>query len=172
MVSVYTARSFCTEARYTIPSADKSWPAFWFYAATSGGDTSELDVEQPITANQGVHEVSMYNHPNASSVAIVDAKFTTTYMTWTNTALDGSTAPHYYTTCYDDSTGTVSRFIDGGAIYTAPWKWNASLGGTGHGPDATTIVNLAVGGSWPGNLSNPASYSADFDLYSIEYYGP
>jgi hypothetical protein len=45
-------------------------------------------------------------------------------------------------------------------------------GGTGHGPDATTIANLAVGGSWPGNLSNPASYSADLDLYSIEYYGP
>jgi hypothetical protein len=39
-------------------------------------------------------------------------------------------------------------------------------------PDASTIVNLAVGGSWPGNTANPTSYSADLDLYSIEYYGP
>jgi hypothetical protein len=52
------------------------------------------------------------------------------------------------------------------------WKWNATLGGTGHGPDATTIVNLAVGGSWPGNVAVPSAYSADLDLYSIAYYGP
>ena len=172
LVSVRTARSFCTEARYKIPSADKSWPAFWFYAATSGGDTSELDVEQPITPSQGVHDVTMYNHPDATSVAIVDGKFSTSYMTWTSSAFDGSAAPHDYTTCYDDGAAKVSRFIDGKAIYTAPWKWNASLGGTGHGPDAATIVNLAVGGSWPGNTPNPAGYSADLDLYSIEYYGP
>ena len=172
MVSIYTARSFCTEAKYRIPSATGSWPAFWFYGSTSGGDSSEIDVEQPITPNQGVTSVSMYNHPSQSNVVISDPLFTTQYMTWTNPAFDGSAAPHTYTACYDDSASQLTRYIDGKKIYSATFQWNASLGGTGHGPDATTIVNLAVGGSWPGNVANPSSYSGDLDLYYIEYYGP
>jgi hypothetical protein len=52
------------------------------------------------------------------------------------------------------------------------WKWNAKLGGTGHGPDATAIVNLAIGGAWPGNTPDPQSYVGDLDLYSLDYYGP
>ena len=47
-----------------------------------------------------------------------------------------------------------------------------SLGGTGHGPDASAIVHLAVGGSWPGKTPTPSTFRADFELYSIEYYGP
>lgn len=172
MVSLYTARSFCTEARYRIPSLAGSWPAFWFYGSVAGGDTSEIDVEQPITPNQGVSSVSMYNHPSQTNVVIADPAFTTQYMTWTKASFDGSAAPHTYTACYDDTASTIARYIDGALIYTATFKWQASLGGTGHGPDATTIVNLAVGGDWPGNVANPGAFSADFDVYSIAYYGP
>jgi hypothetical protein len=172
MVSIYTARSFCHEARYRIPSQDKSWPAFWFYGSTSASDKSEIDVEQPITPNQGVTSVSMYNHPSTADVVIVDPLFTTPYMTWTNPAFDGSAAPHVYTACYDDAASTITRYIDGKEIYSGTFKWNASLGGTGFGPDATTIFNLAVGGDWPGNLTDPGAYSADLDLSYIDYYGP
>lgn len=56
MVSRYTARSFCVEGKYVIPSASGSWPAFWLYGSTSNSDSSEIDVEQPITPNQGVHD--------------------------------------------------------------------------------------------------------------------
>jgi hypothetical protein len=74
-------------------------------------------------------------------------------MTWSNPLFDGSAAPHYYTTCYDDrGAGKVTRYIDGREIYAATWKWNEALGGTGHGPDAVAILNLAVGGRWTGNL--------------------
>jgi hypothetical protein len=172
MVSVWAGRNFCVEARYQIPNFDKSWPAFWLYAESAGNDSSELDVEQPITPNQGAHQVSFYNHPVASSVTIYDSRFTTTWMTWTDRSFDASAAPHYYTVCYDDAEAVTSRYIDGRPIYSASWKWNASLGGTGHGPDAIAIINLAVGGSWPGNLSNPGAYVGDLKVYSIEYYTP
>lgn len=33
-------------------------------------------------------------------------------------------------------------------------------------------LDLAVGGDWPGDVSNPSGYSADLDLYSIDYWGP
>jgi hypothetical protein len=172
MVSIYTARNFCVEAKYKIPSLAGTWPAFWQYAATSG-DNSELDIEQPISPNQGVHDVTMHNHPDATNVVIHNSDFTTRWMTWHNASFDASTAPHVYTSCYEDvGSGKVTRFIDGIKIYSATWKWNASLGGTGHGPDATTIFNLAVGGRWPGYVSNPSAVSADLDLYSMEYYGP
>jgi hypothetical protein len=172
MVSKYTARSFCTEAKYVIPSAMGSWPAFWFYGSTSASDKSEIDVEQPITPNQGTTSVSLYNHPSQSNVVIADPAFTTQYMTWTKASFDGHAMPHAYTACYDDAASSLTRYIDGALIYTATFKWNASLGGTGTGPDATTIVNLAVGGSWPGNVSNPSAFNANLDLYSIEYYAP
>ena len=172
MVSLYTARSFCVEARYQIPSLLGSWPAFWQYASYADNDKSEIDVEQPVTGNQGVTSVSMYNHPPADAGTIQDDDFTSTWMTWTNASFDGSTAPHVYTTCYDDTAATITRYIDAHQIYVVDWKWNAALGGTGFGADACTIVNLAVGGSWPGDLPTPSAYSADFDVYSLEYYGP
>ena len=172
MVSIHASRSWCVEARYRIPSPDKSWPAFWFYAAASGNDSSEVDFEQPLTPKLTVHDVTMFNHPSSTNVEISDAAFTTKEMTWSKPDFDASTAPHYYTACYDDSAGTITRYIDGKKIYTAKFKWNASKGGTGHGSDASTIVNLAVGGNWPGNLTNPSAYSGDLDLYSIEYYEP
>jgi len=172
LVSVDTTRSFCTEARYRIPNQAGSWPAFWFYGATAGGDKSEIDVEQPITPNQGVTAVSLYNHPSQSNVVIADPAFTTKWMTWTKASFDASASPHTYTACYDDDASSIARYIDGSLIYTATFKWNESLGGTGKGPDVATIVNLAVGGSWPGDVANQSAFAADLDLYSLESYAP
>lgn len=171
LVSKSAARSFCTEAKYRIPSAMGSWPAFWFYGAASG-DSSEIDVEQPITSSQGVSQVTMYNHPNQSNIVIADPAFTTQYMTWSKSSFNANTAAHTYTVCYDDSKSSLARYVDGALIYTATFTWNQSLGGTGHGPDAATIVNVAVGGSWPGNVSNPSAFKDDLDLYSIQTFGP
>jgi hypothetical protein len=119
-----------------------------------------------------VHQLSLHNHPAEGTVQVVDARFTTQWMTWSDAAFDASAAPHDYTACYDDAAALLTRYLDGQLIYSALWKWNASLGGTGHGPGASTIVNLAVGGDWPGNTASPASYSAELRLYSLEWYEP
>lgn len=173
MVSRYAARSFCVEARYQTPSGDKSWPALWWYADGAGGDSSEIDIEQPITPNQGVHHVSFHNHPyEYDAISILTPGFTTNYMTFYDETFDASAAPHVYTTCYDDAAARITHWIDGTPIFNARWTWNKSMGGTGFGPDAVTILNLAVGGAWPGNLTNPSAYVGDFDIYYVEYYAP
>ena len=177
IVSRPIGRSYCVEARYQIPNVDKAWPAFWLYGDIDGHDASEIDVEQPVYADnkgshQDAHQVSLYNHPDQGTLTIVDSKFTSTWMTWTNPAFDGSTAPHVYTICYDDAASLLTRYIDGAEIYSSVWKWNASLGGTGHGPDPSVVVNLAVGGDWPGNVPTPSTYAAGLDLYWIDTYGP
>ena len=172
LVSRWSARSFCIEATYRIPAADKSWPGVWVYAGTGGGDGSEFDVEQPVTPTQGVHHVSLHNHPTEGQPRVLDPRLDAKWMLWYEPTFDASTGPHRYTILYDDSTKTLTRAIDGVVIYTTPFVWNATLGGTGHGPDAVAIVQLAVGGAWPGNLADPASYHGDLDLYAIEYYEP
>jgi hypothetical protein len=176
-VSKLSMRTFCVEAKYQIPTTDKSWPAFWMYGDADGHDTSEIDVEQPVYASnnggsQNQHQMSLYNHPSNGDITILDQHFTTQWMTYTDASFDGSSAPHVYTICYDDAASLLTRYLDAVAIYKATWQWNASLGGPGHGPDPSVIVNLAVGGDWPGNTADPKGFSADFDVYSIEWYGP
>ncbi len=176
MVSLpLTTRSYCIEARYKIPNALYSWPAFWTYGDHPGHDASEIDVEQPSPGDfsQGVHQVSLYNHPTEGNIVIDDAHFQTQWMMYSNNSFDGSASAHEYTICYNDENSQITRYIDGLEIYqSSNWKWNASLGGTGYGPNASVIFNLAVGGSWPKDTPDPSGYNADLDLYSIEYYGP
>lgn len=167
MVARYTPLSFCVEARYQIPSTPGSWPSFWWYASTGINNTaSEIDVEQPVTLSrsQGVTEVSLYNHPTEGTITVTSPDFTTQNMTY-YTSIDFSAAPHYYTVCYINNTNTITKWIDGGLIYTATnWHWN--------GPNPATTINLAVGGVWPGDLSNPSAYVGNLDVYSIAYYAP
>jgi hypothetical protein len=166
MVAKYTPLNFCVEARYQIPATPGSWPAFWFFGSTNQSTNSEIDVEQPVTLNgsQGVYDVSLYNHPTQGTITVANSGFNTQWMTYYS-SIDFSAAPHYYTVCYNDNTSTITKWIDGGLIYTATnWKWS--------GPNPNTTINLAVGGSWPGTLSNPSAYVGNLDIYSIEYYGP
>jgi hypothetical protein len=166
MVAKYTPLNFCVEARYQIPATPGSWPGFWFGSSTNQNSASEIDVEQPVmvNGNQGVYDVSLYNHPSQGTIAIANPAFTTRWMTY-HSQIDFSAAPHYYTICYDDNRSTITRWIDGGLIYTATnWKWSGS--------NPATIINLAVGGSSPGDLSNPSAYVGNLDVYSIEYYAP
>ena len=138
------------------------------------GNSSELDFEWPMTSSASrTDQVFMFNHPAASSLSVSNSDFTTDWMYYHTPSFDSTTMPHGYTTCYDDAgSGRLTRYVDGVLMYSAVWKWNASLGGTGHGPDSIMTMSLAVGGSWPGNVANPAGYVGDLDVYSIEYYGP
>lgn len=149
----------------------------------TANDQSELDVENVVQdggsgssgGTEGVHDVFFNNHGGiaASSIVISDSHFTSPFYEYSNAALDWSAAPHYYTILYDDTgSGTIKRFLDGALIYTATWKWDYDLGGTGFGPDANMTIDLAVGGNWPGALTTPATYSGDLDIYSLSIYSP
>jgi hypothetical protein len=138
----------------------------YLYGSTDQNTDSEIDVEQPVTLNggQGVYDVSLNDHPTKGTIVIANPDFTTQWMTY-HSSTDFSAAPHYYTICYNDNANTITKWIDGRLIYTATkWKWS--------GPNPNTIITLAVGGDWPGTLSNPSTYVGNLDVYSIEYYAP
>lgn len=177
MSSRYSDRSFIFEARITSPSTPGAWMEFWAYPfIASGSDASELDVELVVAISgfETVHTVGLANHgATQSNVVIADSHFTTAFNEYTNAAFDFSSGTHYYTIFYDDTgPGTIKRYIDGVLIFSATWKWMSSLGGTGTGPDANMTIDLAAGGTFPGNISSPATWTGDLDIYSLAIYSP
>jgi hypothetical protein len=171
MVAKYTPITFCVEARYQIPDAPGSWPSFWF--GPSSKSSSEIDVEQPVMVNgdsTDVYKVRLFNHPTQGNIVlgpdITQSEFDVPNMTYyPSPRINFSISPHYYTVCYNSRTTTITKWIDARQIYTAyNWRWSGAR------PNA--IVNLAVGGVWTGNVSNPSAYGGDLNVYSIEYYTP
>lgn len=179
-VSRLTARSFMFEARIKVPSTLGTWNEFWAFG--NSGDTSELDVELVVSVDgtsHTVHTPTLNTHP-ALTPTLDDPNATydsgTGFIGYSNASFSFAT-PHYYTIYYDDTgSGTTRRYIDGVLIYHAPFKWNASLGGAGFGPDAMMLLDLAAGttfgGNFPGTIATPSAYSGDMDIYSIGFYTP
>jgi hypothetical protein len=118
----------------------------------------------------------MFNHSsngsnNFGNVVYLNPNFTLgsfTAMYTPSPVINFSAAPHYYTTCYDDTAQTITRWVDGVLVYSVnSWQWV--------GPNANTVVDLAAGssgGTYPGTIPSPATFSANMDLYSIAYYTP
>lgn len=175
MVSKWSDRSFIFEAKFKVPNTPGTWVEFWAYAGVNG-DASELDVEIVETAIGGPEHTTQaffFNHGAVQTSTVVPnpATFDVNNAKYSDGVYDGSTAPHTYTIYYDDTgPGTIKRYLDGQLLYTATWKWNESLGGTGFGPDAIMTIDLAVGGNWPGNVTSPSTWTGDMDIYSIHYY--
>ncbi len=170
---------------YTI---SQSWSLSSRAFTASAFDRSELDVELVIGAPDGshpaetVHNVSLGNFRSQgffpTNMTIYDADFTTTYWFWTKPAFDMSTGPHYYTIYFDDSgSGTIRRYIDGNEIYTGTMRWMEALitQGISDGiTDMNATIDLAIGGVFPGSLTNAqmVAYSGNLDIYSIEIFSP
>lgn len=176
MCSKYADRSFVWEAKFQTPSTAGTWLEFWAYPqVASGTDASELDVEvvQSVSGPETVHEVFFNNHGDSAAnlIAPDTADFDVGNMRWIASGYDASAASHTYTMYYDDTgAGTIRRYLDGVLMYAGTWKWMQSLGGTGFGPDAVCTIDLAVGGSWPGNVTSPATWTGDLNIYSIGLY--
>lgn len=176
-------RSFIYEARFTCPATLGAWLEFWAFAGADGGDTSEWDVELLMSVDGvsfGVHNVSLGNHPYVaptSDSSFLTSNDTTGLILYNNAAFDKTTGPHYYTIYYDDTgPGTIRRYIDGVLLYHVTQKWNASVGGTGFGPDSVLMLDLAAGttfgGNFPGTIASPSTWTGDMDIYSVGIYAP
>jgi hypothetical protein len=182
MVSKLTSYSWAVEAKISVPKTDKTWGAFWFYGADSTNTDTEIDTEFTIDVGTAAGEwvAGMELHPTWTGLTKYDPKFNENYyMSYQDlTFLFDFSLPHTYTMVYDNSTGLITRWIDGVKIYSAhlssdgttPILWN--YGAAGRAP-MTTLVVLDVGGvSVGGNPPNPAAWVGDMNVWSIEYYGP
>ena len=110
----------------------------------------------------------MFNHPAASSVLVSNSDFTTDWMYYHTPSFDSTTRRHGYTTCYDDAQFRPAHPLRGWCVNVFGGVEMECLAGR-HRTWARFIMtmSLAVGGSWPGNVANPAGYVGDLDVYSI-----
>ncbi|GAA3807143.1 hydrolase [Cellulomonas soli] len=133
------------EASIQIPRGQGIWPAFWMlggdFPATSWPTTGEIDIMEnvgyePATVHGTVHGpgysggngiTALYNHPQG----------------W-------SFADTYHTFAVDWSPGSITWSVDGVQYHQVT---RASVGSNTWVFDKAyfLILNVAVGGSWPGN---------------------
>jgi beta-glucanase (GH16 family) len=130
VISTYRVNSpSYVEARIFIPYGQGYWPAFWLLGDSSPGNYTEFDVMESINSQQ--IDYSTYwlgTSPSYSSAqqrgtgqASAPAGWHTYGFAWTSTS--------------------VTSYLDGVPVATAPLRVSRPT---------QIIINLAVGGSWPG----------------------
>jgi beta-glucanase (GH16 family) len=139
------------EARVQLPAGGKGyWPAFWALGAPYRVDRSgwpasgELDLMENINGQSIVHGTVHCGQP-LGGPCHEDTGLTGAYQ------LRPVTGFHVYTMVWSGNPGRFDWYVDGNLYWTVTaatmgrTAWNAV---TGHG--FFVLLNLAVGGSWPG----------------------
>ena len=160
------------EARIKLPEVQNGiWPAFWMlkqggpaYVGDGGGeiDIMEWVGTEPEYNNFSVH--SCRTSVDGLNIEIDD----TVYPYWTQTVLSEVSAWHCYGVLWTHE--SITGYIDGNPVLTVPNCVAAS-------PDVYwwpydnpyyILLNLAIGGDWPGNPSNSfTSATVDIDWVRV-----
>jgi beta-glucanase (GH16 family) len=133
------------EARIKIPKGQGLWPAFWMLPASRHDGNGEIDIMEVIGSDPVTHEMHYHVHGNHEGKA------------W-HSGIDLSQDYHVY--AVDWQADHIAFYVDG----IERWRY----------ADAASIVNepmylmlnLAVGGQWPGapdaTTQFPATMSVDY----------
>jgi beta-glucanase (GH16 family) len=146
------------EIRCEVPSGPGLWPAFWMIPEpklNTANVSSEYDIfEIPTSSNSADNE-------NTQTI------YQTEHLSGTSnqniyslpTGSDASTAFHTYGFEWDST--SVRWYVDG--------KLTATMNNISNTP-MYLLMNLAVGGSWPGSPDAATSFPADFKIDYVRAY--
>lgn len=135
------------EARCRMPKGQGLWPAFWLYHTTSVSGIDEIDVHeflghQPTTVYSTLHRSPDKHHGKE----FVGPDFTADY--------------HVF--AVDWTKDHVNFYVDGALVHE-------HLGDSPPVP-MYLIVNLAIGGSWPGAPDSTTLFPAYYDVDYVRAY--
>jgi beta-glucanase (GH16 family) len=162
------------EARIMVPEAQGLWPAFWMMGnniVTDGWPAcGEADIQERINAA---------TNPDWNAGSIHGIGFTGQYLGTTYYFPSGQTAAGWHTYGMIWQPGSVQYYIDGPAnIYATytPASLNSLKGAVwpfDSGNAQFFIVNLAVGGSWPGSPNSTTPFPSEtlVDYVRVYSYG-
>jgi beta-glucanase (GH16 family) len=138
------------EANMQLPAGQGLWPAFWMLPA-SNAYSSELDITEvigsvPTVSNSTVH--GMYG-----------SEWDSHFQGWT--VPDTSTGYHTYGVDWEPTTTTF--YVDGQAMgsVATPDSMNTPM---------YMILNLAVGGNWPGSPNSSTVFPAEMKIDYVHAY--
>lgn len=145
------------EARIAMPSFSGSWPAFWMLGdniSTPGVGwpaCGEIDIMEHVNTGSDIHGTVHWSDNNNQYAS---------YGGGTNTSVTGY---HVYT--IEWNANTIRWFIDGTQYHVIDIT-NGVNGTSEFHNNFFLLLNLAVGGNWPGfNIDNnafPANYYIDY----------
>ncbi|NND54442.1 MAG: family 16 glycosylhydrolase [Gammaproteobacteria bacterium] len=153
------------EMRAKLPTGQGMWPAFWMlptnspyggWAASGEIDIMEMIGSQPDTIHGTIHYGGEWpgNQYSGSS---------------TNVAPGTGTDWHTYAIEWQD--GIIRWFVDG-QLYSTRTSWY-STNGSYPAPfdvDFHMLLNLAVGGDWPGNPNGSTSFPQEYVIDYVRVY--
>jgi beta-glucanase (GH16 family) len=148
----FTQQGGYFEMRAKLPAGKGIWPAFWMLPA-DGSWPPELDAMEvlghdPSTIFMTVHSNLTGAHTQTQGSAKVP---------------DTSAAFHTYGVLWEAS--KITWYFDGQPVYTTapPSDLNKPL---------YILVNLAVGGDWPGNPDATTPFPAVYQIDYVRAYAP
>jgi beta-glucanase (GH16 family) len=135
-----TSRGYI-EASMNTPSAQGTWPAFWLMPNENNPvwpQGGEIDIMEQING-QAVQNVSTHFGPNPSQV-------TSTHITMNLPNMSGQY--HRYGMAWD--TSHCAFYVDGVQVPGSVRWFPQNSPFAQYLPNYTPILNLAIGGDWPG----------------------
>jgi beta-glucanase (GH16 family) len=139
------------ETKATLPATSGMWPGFWMLGSNIGSvgwpSCGEIDIMENVNGNNTVYGTMHWNVNGHVS-----------YGGNTNTTITGS---HYYQVNWN--TNAIKWYVDGNCYCTA--NISNKINNTGcFQNNFYILINMAVGGNWPGNNIGalPASFWLDY----------
>lgn len=144
------------EARCKFPNAgDGYWPAFWLLGnninSVGWPACGEIDIAEEINGQWQNHQSLHMPNWNPTLVTTPNSS-TTTYHNY------GANWQPGYITFYVDGAAT-GTFSEGGG---GTWEFD--------GQTMFILLNLAIGGAWPGNPDGTTSANGNFDIDYVRQY--
>jgi beta-glucanase (GH16 family) len=136
------------EARMKIPAGQGFWPAFWTLPSNNSWPP-EIDITEILANNPNVTHMTLHWGSNNSSQG----------STWTGP--DFSQGFHVF--AVDWEPGVVTWYVDGVQRYQIQSSNVPTI-------PMYLLVNLAVGGSWPGNPDSSTVFPNNMDIDYVRVY--
>jgi beta-glucanase (GH16 family) len=152
--SKWTGKYGYFECSMKVPRGRGMWPAFWINPQV--GWPPEIDVVEIVnngrdTTRNSFHMVHGKNKDNATRESKLDK--------WGSYRPTFDYADDYHTFAVEWTPDTVSHFVDGQQVARRRYFWTHD-DGTDGGP-AHVLLNLAVGGEWPGPPLSTSDFPAE-----------
>ena len=154
------------EARMKLPRGQGLWPAFWMLGeniSTVGWpECGEIDIMEVLGHQSGILYGTLHGAGNSGH-----------YGKGSNITLPGgaSFADAYHVFAIEWQPARIDWWVDGTLYYSV--KKSDLAPGDRWAPDAGPffiILNLAVGGSWPGSPDGTTTFPAELRIDYVRYY--
>jgi beta-glucanase (GH16 family) len=142
------------EARIKIPKGKGLWPAFWMmgnnYETINWPACGEIDIMEHIDTDNVIYGTMHWDNNGAVGKG-------------GSTVIDDASQYHIYSVEWDSI--AIKWFVDGNQYWVGNYADNINSTGAFQKP-FFIILNMAIGGSWPGNPDNTTVFP---DTMFIDY---